>query len=234
MENYQTNTIIYGIGSLIVSITLIALIRNLFCRKSNIDDHYSKNKRYNSRSYADYSRSTNKERSYADLQRNYSNSVYNNNRKYKQQSIHNNDKKISRSNTETNKTPPTSNLNNTESTTITINSTNTSSNTNSSSTPNTTTISSNPSISSTNNIIHLSIQKQISNNRRHNSSQESFSLSNPTPTPAEIQKPTSPIPQFTPFDNTSEMIITAFEGNYDHNNFFPPLIWLYLFVNHLP
>ena len=49
-------------------------------------------------------------------------------------------------------------------------------------------------------IIQLPIVKALNKEAsKPHASQESFSLSNPTPTPLEIQRPTSPIPQFTPF-----------------------------------
>ena len=247
--SHQTNTLIYGASSLIVGITLIALIRNLFCRKSNTDDIYNKKSRHNSRSYADYSRSANASTNHY-IPRYNSNSAYSNHRshakhlsKSRLQSIspqssnryhdhiqnisRNNEKKILKNDNQngTNSLNIDCNINDKD---ITINQTNTNTD---SSTPatytntNTSTIPSTiPSITSqqstaSSNTIQLSIVKALNNDAyKPQTSQESFSLSNPTPTPSEIQKPTSPFPQFSPFsdNNRGNVEILPFDtGIYD-------------------
>lgn len=227
--HHQTNTLIYGISSLIVGITLIALIRNLFCRKSNTDDIYTKKSRHNSRSYADYSRSANASTNHY-MARYNSNSVCSNHRsrgkhswnKSKLRSISpqssnryndqteniskNNEDKILKNETENAPISTNNDSIDDKDTHITsIASTNTSSITSIASTIPSITVCSQSTASSNN--IQLSIVKALNNDTyKPQHSQESFSVSNPTPTPSDVLKPTSPIPQFTPFSDATRGI----------------------------
>eukprot|EP01083_Nonionella_stella_P007620 21954_1 len=77
--DYQTHLIIYGTGSLVIMMTLIALLRNLFCRSSKdaydvYSDKLSKS-RGNSRSFVDYSRSKSNRSNYDYTSQNHKSSL---------------------------------------------------------------------------------------------------------------------------------------------------------------